>query len=417
MRCSGAEGPTCKSIQQMSVTRGSSCCRFRKPTSARLMVCCWSASTGEEVAGRPRPSASRPERARRCSRRRALPSSLMAEEHDEDDDDDDACCCCITSGGALRCVTLLRLEGENPLIDASSPKSSQQRSRVKEVIATPSRLPYTLYYMNRIIQLLDLRGSDRQRTGGLKIAFEAKRKRSRSKLSLGFKSYFKTTCPLSVRASEIKQLNDSILWMVKGDYITVTGGKGIGKTCLIDTTLNRHLGVTESGADKDLIIDQALRALTGSQLDFFKPVGSARRLLFFYSFLFKLSPIVVIRVPERESSEPYAQVTSAVNQVKNHILSVLSIALNKIVLNSSSNTKAIVNVLREKKVTKIPKAELKAMGFLLDYPNKVFREVDTADDSYIVPSSSPAVSLIISEIVQNDGVGVRELRDKLFKTT
>jgi hypothetical protein len=62
-------------------------------------------------------------------------------------------------------------------------------------------------------------------------------------ISLGFKSYFKTTYPLSVRTSEIKKLRDSLLWMEKGDYIIVTGGKGIGKTCLIDTTLNRHLGV------------------------------------------------------------------------------------------------------------------------------------------------------------------------------
>lgn len=34
-------------------------------------------------------------------------------------------------------------------------------------------------------------------------------------LSFCFKSYFKTTYPLSVRASEIKQLNDSILRMKK----------------------------------------------------------------------------------------------------------------------------------------------------------------------------------------------------------
>ena len=62
-------------------------------------------------------------------------------------------------------------------------------------------------------------------------------------LSLGFKSYLKTTYPLSVRKSEIKQLNESILRMKKGSYITVTGEKGNGKTCLIDTALNRHLGV------------------------------------------------------------------------------------------------------------------------------------------------------------------------------
>ena len=57
-------------------------------------------------------------------------------------------------------------------------------------------------------------------------------------LSIGFRRYFKITYPLSIRKSEIKQLSDLILRMEKGDYIAVTGGKGIGKTCLIDTALN-----------------------------------------------------------------------------------------------------------------------------------------------------------------------------------
>jgi hypothetical protein len=64
-------------------------------------------------------------------------------------------------------------------------------------------------------------------------------------LTLGYKSYFKTTHPLSVRKSEIQHLNSSILWLEKGSYIIVTGGKGYGKSCLIDTTLNRHLGVVK----------------------------------------------------------------------------------------------------------------------------------------------------------------------------
>ena len=64
-------------------------------------------------------------------------------------------------------------------------------------------------------------------------------------LSLGFKSYFKTTYPLSAMKSDINKLSDLLLWMKKGSYITVTGVKGNGKTCLIDTTLNRHLGVVK----------------------------------------------------------------------------------------------------------------------------------------------------------------------------
>ncbi len=64
-------------------------------------------------------------------------------------------------------------------------------------------------------------------------------------LSLHFKSYLKAPKPLSVRKSDINQLTDLLLSMERGEYITVTGGKGIGKTCLIDTTLNRHLGVVK----------------------------------------------------------------------------------------------------------------------------------------------------------------------------
>jgi hypothetical protein len=104
-----------------------------------------------------------------------------------------------------------------------------------------------------------------------------------------------------------------------------------------------------------------------------------------------------------------------VNQVKDHLHSVLTKALTKNIGNCSANTQAIIDDFRKAKAIKIPKMELKARGFVLDYPNQVFHEVDTVEDSYIVPFS-PAVSLIITENIQN-GEGVRKLRDELFKTT
>jgi len=104
-----------------------------------------------------------------------------------------------------------------------------------------------------------------------------------------------------------------------------------------------------------------------------------------------------------------------VNQVKNHLQSVLSDSLNKYVVKSSLNTKQIIKIFREKKITMIPIPELEAEGLLLDYPNKVFREVKTMEGWYIVPSS-PAISLIIAENIESDE-GVRELRDKLFNAT
>ena len=64
-------------------------------------------------------------------------------------------------------------------------------------------------------------------------------------VTLGCRSYFKTTYPLSVRKSDIKQLHDSILVTERGHYIVVIGGKGNGKSCMIDTALNRQLGLVE----------------------------------------------------------------------------------------------------------------------------------------------------------------------------
>lgn len=263
---------------------------------------------------------------------------------------------------------------------------------------------------------------------------------------------------------------------------------------------------------KSVIVDQALRALTGIRLKFFNQEGSARRLLFFYSFIFKRSPIVVISVPERQDDEPYARVTPGVraladkfglrvivdgspnsippellttkremvidvepmskellesipeykvltdflrsqnidesvwkviggspmdyltlnelfldclsvpntssdeivSQVKYSLKLILYNTLSKNVLKSSTNTKAIIDTFREMKTIKISVAKLKARGFSLDYPNKVFREVFTKEGWCVVPSS-PAVSLIITENIESDE-DVPELLDKLFKT-
>jgi len=234
-------------------------------------------------------------------------------------------------------------------------------------------------------------------------------------------------------------------------------------------------------------------------------------LLFFYSFLIKRSPIVVIRVPERQIGKPYAQITSAVRcladdfglrvivdgsrnslppellttkrqmvidvepmskeqiesipelkvlicflkiynfdeavwkvlggsptdylklkeyvhgnlllydakcnkvvvELKNRIHSVLSDSLNKYILNSSKNTDKIIEIFKEKKIIKIPKSELRAMGFSLDYSNKVFHEVKPEGRWFVEPST-PAISLIISENVHDDN-GVFELSEKLFR--
>ena len=70
------------------------------------------------------------------------------------------------------------------------------------------------------------------------------------------------------------------------------------------------------------------------------------------------------------------------NQVKNHLQSILSDSFNNNVTNSSSNTKQIIKIFRERKVIKIPNSELAGMGLLLDCPSKVFREVKSMEDDW-----------------------------------
>ena len=104
-----------------------------------------------------------------------------------------------------------------------------------------------------------------------------------------------------------------------------------------------------------------------------------------------------------------------VDQVKGILLTNLSDALNSNILKCNANTESIIGVFREKKVKRIPVSELKAMGLLLDYPNKVFREVKSSGRWFVEPAT-PAISLIITENITNV-VGIRKLHEKLFQDT
>ena len=63
--------------------------------------------------------------------------------------------------------------------------------------------------------------------------------------TVGLRSYFKSSYPISVRKDEIKILRAGLQSLIRGRYIAVTGGKGIGKSNAIDTALRGYFGVTK----------------------------------------------------------------------------------------------------------------------------------------------------------------------------
>ena len=252
-----------------------------------------------------------------------------------------------------------------------------------------------------------------------------------------------------------------------------------------------------------------MQEITNIRSKFFNLSANVRRVLWFYSFLGRF-PIVVIRVPERQSDQPYADVTAAVrgladdfglrvivdgspnsippeikaterqlnihvmpmerdqiaeisewselneflrkhslenavwdvlggspqrymtlaenvsistvddftdpdkiiSEVKDHVHSILLDALNENIIKCSPNTKSIIQIFKKGKSSRIPIAELEKGGLLLDFPNKVFREVERDKHRFVEPASS-AVGLIIQENILNDD-DVAKLVEKLF---
>ncbi|RYY42342.1 MAG: hypothetical protein EOO06_21295 [Chitinophagaceae bacterium] len=87
-----------------------------------------------------------------------------------------------------------------------------------------------------------------------------------------------------------------------------------------------------------------------------------------------------------------------VDKVRKYLVSVLAKA-GQIVLKSSPNTKAIMKLFREKNILQLSTYELKKNGLMIDYPNKVFKEV-TREGIYVEPATS-AVGLIIRENIRS----------------
>jgi hypothetical protein len=101
------------------------------------------------------------------------------------------------------------------------------------------------------------------------------------------------------------------------DYLVVTGDKGVGKTCLIDTVTSKTAGVIKLEAQphhsEDTIIQNTLQELASPPFKFMNPLKAASGVIFWYRlFTLGRSPIVVINATERRVGQDYAGLTGAV---------------------------------------------------------------------------------------------------------
>ena len=124
--------------------------------------------------------------------------------------------------------------------------------------------------------------------------------------------------PESLRFAEIKLLRNMVARKDFGQsYLVVTGEKGVGKTCLLNTVTSKTAGVikleAQPGQSQDTIIKNILQELANPPFKLMNPLKSARKVIFWYRlFTFGRSPIVVINATEREIGHGYACLTGAV---------------------------------------------------------------------------------------------------------
>lgn len=134
-------------------------------------------------------------------------------------------------------------------------------------------------------------------------------------ISLALRSKLRTPVgPPSDRVKDIAGLSRLLNAIGRGEraYIVVTGQKGVGKTCLIETVTAHKCGVlrVKAGPSESHIhiIRSALEEVAGS---FSVTEHRAKRVISWYNLFAKNPPLVVINATERGPYQGYAGISEA----------------------------------------------------------------------------------------------------------
>lgn len=145
---------------------------------------------------------------------------------------------------------------------------------------------------------------------------------------LAIRSKFQSPEIKSVRKEDIKNIEKNIFDMKRGTYLVIKGPKGVGKTLMLSTCLQKRIGVIYSkpifpGTPGDEIIKNAHNEITGNNNSTINSMVSANKVIKWYTFLFRSSPIYVINLNERESGKPFAEINAAARNLSDQGLKVI----------------------------------------------------------------------------------------------
>jgi hypothetical protein len=138
-------------------------------------------------------------------------------------------------------------------------------------------------------------------------------------LALALRSRFaRPPSPQSARTGDVRALRETLASISARRYVVVQGPKGVGKTCVVSTALQRTCGVVVTevapGSQKDAIVSSALAAVAGVTAKYLDPRPSALRVLWWYTLILP-PPVLVLRVSERSAGREFAETAGAVRSL------------------------------------------------------------------------------------------------------
>ena len=207
---------------------------------------------------------------------------------------------------------------------------------------------------------------------------------------LALSTRFRRAQDVSQRANEVRTLRSMLSTVRKDQYVVVSGPKGVGKTCLVDTALQYTVGVVSvyvaPGTPHDKIKSDAFKAITRSNISFLDHTASARRVLWWHHFFFRQPATVVLRAAERSSDEPFAALHGAARALTHDCgARVLIDASNNSLPDAATATKRVdileVEPMRRELLEELPELQLL---------HKALKKANLADVVWMCVGGNPA---------------------------
>lgn len=145
---------------------------------------------------------------------------------------------------------------------------------------------------------------------------------------LAIRSKFQSPKIKSVRKEDIENIKKKILELEGEEYLVIKGPKGVGKTCMLRTALQKRIGVVYSnkifpGTLGNEIINNAYKDISGNILTPINHEILAKRVIWWYTFLFRSKPIYVINAVERGAGKPFAEINPAARELSEQGLRII----------------------------------------------------------------------------------------------